>query len=384
MYCLKSGSNDIFTYSRSGEFDITNPFGFGPCPPRFNSVCGKYQYTQPFVGSIANGEIIENGLSVTPDGDIILDAALSRRDRVEQYYVNQLEEFVRSIYNINNGYNTKRASQNGYDYEVACSLIHHPVPPAERGSHKSISGGYAGIIMSLLTSMAGVDEFKKRTGKHPTLLYHREPPAFLVEFLDILGFDTNKLVIWDGKPKRIRRLVVPSIRRAEHNMSFYHHRLNWPARHKFVPPEACDWLRETAVENLSAEAKKVETSDRIYLSREDANRRRVTNRDELLAELEPRGFKKYVATDLSVEQQVYLFSQSEAVVSPHGAGLANIIFSEDSAVVELFGKKTKPTFFMLSESLDHDYRYIRGDSVGRDIHIDPTAVNQVLNDVLPD
>ncbi len=99
----------------------------------------------------------------------------------------------------------------------------------------------------------------------------------------------------------------------------------------------------------------------IYISRKfiDANSQRcILNEKELLKKLETYGFKEYHLEDMSVDEQIELFYNASFVVSPHGAGLTNIIFSEAINVLEMFpGSCLLPHYYFLSKSLGHNYTY---------------------------
>ena len=77
-------------------------------------------------------------------------------------------------------------------------------------------------------------------------------------------------------------------------------------------------------------------SRKIYLSRVDSSRRPVENEDEVRRLLTEQGFEILVASELSVEEQRRAFAEASVVVSPHGAGLTNLIWCEEGAqVIEL-------------------------------------------------
>ena len=79
--------------------------------------------------------------------------------------------------------------------------------------------------------------------------------------------------------------------------------------------------------------------ERIYLTRERARRRRVSNETELWAELETFGFVKVRLEELSWPEQINAFRHAKVVVAPHGAGLANLVFcGPGTRVVELFSR----------------------------------------------
>jgi capsular polysaccharide biosynthesis protein len=101
---------------------------------------------------------------------------------------------------------------------------------------------------------------------------------------------------------------------------------------------------------------------RIYISRAKAEKRRVVNEEEVLSILTPRGFVKVQLEDLSVREQIRLFSQAQAVVAPHGAGLVNTLFcNPGTPLVELFpsGKSTH-CFWMLAHHRGLKYRFVSG------------------------
>lgn len=98
--------------------------------------------------------------------------------------------------------------------------------------------------------------------------------------------------------------------------------------------------------------------EKIYVSREKARRRRVTNDAELWARLEARGFVKVCAEEWSWAEQRAGFGAAQEIVAPHGAGLANLIFCRaGTRVVELFGRDyVQPGFWRLAAVAGLDYR----------------------------
>ena len=86
--------------------------------------------------------------------------------------------------------------------------------------------------------------------------------------------------------------------------------------------------------------------------------------------------------DTAVREQVALFSRADLVVGPHGAGLTNVVFGEDLAVVELFGDKQIATFDRLAAALGHGYEYLEGEGVGVDIRVDTDVLDRTIARVL--
>ena len=72
---------------------------------------------------------------------------------------------------------------------------------------------------------------------------------------------------------------------------------------------------------------------KIYISRQRCNTRRLHNEAELLPLLLTFGYTTVLLEDLSLAEQIALFSQATHVMGVHGSGLANIIFCKPGTVV---------------------------------------------------
>jgi len=76
---------------------------------------------------------------------------------------------------------------------------------------------------------------------------------------------------------------------------------------------------------------------RIYISRNDARLRRVRNEDRIVSMLEERGFQRVTLKGLPMARQVQFFRQAEAIIGPHGAGLAHTAWCKPGTkVIEFF------------------------------------------------
>jgi len=134
---------------------------------------------------------------------------------------------------------------------------------------------------------------------------------------------------------KVERLVVPSFRHGPNGL---------------MSATGCRWLRQRIFSNLpDVESKQLSFSSKIYISRPKTVGRYLINEDEVLEALTPFGFVAYTLENLSLSDQVKLFSQAEIVVSAHGAGLTNMIFAQNLIVIELFGSFGIPTLFLLAK-----------------------------------
>ena len=108
--------------------------------------------------------------------------------------------------------------------------------------------------------------------------------------------------------------------------------------------------------------------EKIYISRDKANRRRITNELEITNYLKNQGFAILYFEELSLHEQIAYMQHADIVISLHGAGLTNILFMKThSKVVELSPKIKKMKdvrypFWRIAELLHINYSIIFGSS----------------------
>jgi hypothetical protein len=126
--------------------------------------------------------------------------------------------------------------------------------------------------------------------------------------------------------------------------------------------------------------------NRLYISRKRAyNQRRVTNEEQLLEKLQNYGFQEYVLEKVPLEEQIDLFYNAEFIVSPHGAGLTNMLFSHNLKIIELFpSHQLMPNYYYMSKSLGHPYKFWTGQErgVNDNFPVDVTDVMQKVEEFL--
>jgi len=144
-----------------------------------------------------------------------------------------------------------------------------------------------------------------------TLLLPREAPPYLDEVLGILGIEK---IHRSDEPLRVEELVLA----ARDPFS------------GFVPREDVEILRRTFLSRIARGTDKA-----LYVSRR-LNRRRPSNETDVERALERIGFRVITAEKLSLAKQIELFASSSVIVGPHGAGLANLVWSDASLLTEIF------------------------------------------------
>jgi capsular polysaccharide biosynthesis protein len=120
-------------------------------------------------------------------------------------------------------------------------------------------------------------------------------------------------------------------------------------------PTVAEWLRERFLSRLTPAS--IAGPKRIYVSRGRIGRRHIENETELLEVLRPLGFQTVFCEDLTFQEQMRLFHDAEVIVTPHGAGLSNLLFCRPGTkVIEIFNRGWRPEiFWQLSEAMGLDH-----------------------------
>jgi len=103
---------------------------------------------------------------------------------------------------------------------------------------------------------------------------------------------------------------------------------------------------------------------KIYISRKMG--RRMANEDVLTAGLESRGFEIIGLEDLGLPEQIRTFQESAIIAGPHGAGHANIMWSQPGThLLEIFNPSwMHPCYSLLAEMKGIHYHCLVGKDGG--------------------
>ena len=71
----------------------------------------------------------------------------------------------------------------------------------------------------------------------------------------------------------------------------------------------------------------------IFISREQAGFRQILGQEKLFDFLKDFGFEKVILENLTVQEQAKIMAETKFIISPHGAGLANITFCNPETVL---------------------------------------------------
>lgn len=226
-----------------------------------------------------------------------------------------------------------------------------------------------------------------RASTAPNNYYHSLidyiPRIYLLNQPEYHNIESIKL-LFDGELTKVEKFILPKIlpdnitlMPVNTNKTYQLEMLILPSflssiEAGYLPSAYIDYLLEKIAPSRSRNKVK-----RIYISRREI--RCILNEEELLNFLVTYGFEKYCLEDLSMERQIELFYDAEFVVAPHGAGLANLIFSYQVKVLELFPTvNALPYYYFICKSRGHIYEYWTGDNQNKDdnFEINLTEVSQ--------
>jgi len=100
-------------------------------------------------------------------------------------------------------------------------------------------------------------------------------------------------------------------------------------------------------------------SKKVFISRKDAQLRKILNEDEVFTLFEEKGFKRYELSNLSILEQILLFNNAEIIAGEHGAGFVNTLFCKPSTmIIEIFQSLMDSGFWWISSVLNLNYQPI--------------------------
>jgi hypothetical protein len=188
------------------------------------------------------------------------------------------------------------------------------------------------------------------------LIIPQAPKRFHIESLRSLNLEMASCLELPSKPTKFGVLVFPELLAPTGSISV----------------DAIRRMRERFAVGFERPTK---NGRRIYVCRRDT-KRRVVNEAELLRVLERRGFDVICPGELSLSEQIRVFSDAAIVVGPHGAGFTNMIFApRGSTLIELFGSSyVNGCFWALSNAIGQRHMFSIAPTSTLDMQVDVNAV----------
>ena len=316
-----------------------------------------------YVVEVENGVALSNGIALDSDGNTIMGA--SHRYKSFRQPPGQKGVSSRS---------SKSSFQNQLEQLGPLSIK----PESNRLDLKHLSGtvlilsnshfsNYYHYIYDALSRLALVED---QMDMYHTIYIRNELP-YQKRYLSMLGLDDKKIISADADmPSGITadRLVIPCYTRAaDHTLD----------------PKVSSFLRRNLLPYADSA---LAQGERIYISRGKDSHRYLLNEDELRPILAEYGFSILHLADLSVDEQISVFKFAKVIVSPHGSGLANLLYCDPGTkVLDIFSGLNTDALFLIAASLELEYFYLSGIGGNQelvkftaDITVDPGIFRQQI------
>lgn len=271
-----------------------------------------------------------------------------REQNLKPYYVAKANDVKVHCFNQ---VGSVSLTHNDYIFEDVSTKYDFPNFTSEKNEHidsksvlLSIDSGsnYFHWMCHVLPRIKLVQEYGIDWSEINKIILPENRGDFVDQTLGILGIPVHKIIETDKNTTyTFDSLIIPCK----------------PNRHIHLAPWSIDFLRDTFLKEHQKQEKK------IFISRRSDTGRCIENEDELWSILSQQGYERVYLEDYSVYEQAILFNSSKEIVSPHGAGLTNLVFCQpNTKLIELFN----PSYFLalywnMCNILDLDYYYIIGD-----------------------
>ena len=103
----------------------------------------------------------------------------------------------------------------------------------------------------------------------------------------------------------------------------------------------------------------------IYISRKNSSTRNIVNEKEVLEYLLAMNVEIVYCENISVANQVKIFSEAKMIIGPHGSGFTNLVFCQPGTfVIDIFNTAYRnPCFYYLANVASLNYNFICGTPV---------------------
>lgn len=358
---IETSRPDSFWWLKDGVKNLSNDFVWETQPfknkSHLKAKANEFpmEFKDPFVTSVTNVSIVgPDAVPLTKDNKLLTEAIHWQSNGFDSLPFQELS-----------------AAITDQPLSVGRAVFGNGTPPGDRWDEpvavlQSQWTSYYHWTLEHLLKIRGVRYYEEQTGDSVTLIIPSDPPSYIRESLSLMGYDSDEYFEWDGRPIRADTLVLPS----------------YPE----LTPGGLAWIKE----QMTAAVQTATGNDWLYISRQNAGKRRIDNFEEIQPVLKRYGVDICHLESLSLAEQIQRLSEASVVIAPHGAGLSNMVWANDLHIVEIFNDVIQPPFYILSQILEHEYDALSGTPTGvaneryqHDIVLNPGKLEACLEQ-LPD
>ena len=280
----------------SGNYSDYSFVNFSVIPFWVNVYEKGLTINKPYYLELENAEIVgKRGIVVDCKGKVILESSVFQRVYFEKSRAAKSVIF-------------RKFSKVKKEIDIAITLVNY------------LEWNYFHWVTESLTRLLVLNHFDIK----PKIIVTKSGPHFIKEsLLKLFNVDENDIIEYDYGRIKVKKLIVPAYRFVKNDLI-----------------KNCEIYSFNAFRNLNSLSKKVKSShkfsENIIIQRKDVEQRKILNIDKLSEKLRDFNFLVYYLEEMSFEEQIALFRGAKIIIAAHGAGLSNLIFSENPVVFELF------------------------------------------------
>jgi len=274
-----------------------------------DGLAGQYEPKQRYLSEIPDCYIVgPSAVGIWDESDIILDTASGNIEKFKSRFADFFPLTMCQELNFGN---------------------------LDKQTTKSVSGPILSLVpyqdqyyyhwlLEQLPKLRLLDLYTNKTGRTPKIIVPSNPPSFVIESLEMMGYSEDNVIFWDNDIIHTDSLLVTD------------HRSYSPHRDFYAPSKTdCEWVRDRLVNQVN-HSNCGNALGRTYISRQEAVRgRSIVNFCELNNWLKKHSFNVKKFENYQFSKQVQIANQSKIIMGPVGAGMSNILFGDDLFVVEL-------------------------------------------------
>jgi len=342
-------------------------------PPSYRRLVGEHAIPRPFVCELTNVWLQGPLATVSTSGG---QHVLEEAGKKSVLYSRAIADLAHNIKSIS-GKNTSDHNKRGQEHRIGGPVMH--MIPRYWETTSGRSPNYALWLLEDLPRLRGIEFYERHIGEHVKLVVRDDMPVWMRDHLRLLGFDSNTWINYDYEKVNVKNLVVPKMSRVNSHGTEY-------------APADRSWVADRL--KIAAGVGAAKSPNRVFVSRQGQSNRKILNFKEVKSVLDAHGIVTIEAETLTSQEQIQLFSNVELIVGVHGAGLANMIFSEDAHVVEIKPPDTQHTiFYIIANEFNINYDLLfcksrRGakpyNKKNRNVIVDVKKLNNLLHDIISD
>ena len=176
----------------------------------------------------------------------------------------------------------------------------------------------------------------------------------LIQFLPRIFFikkNNIKIAIHRNLPNNFREFIKVILHSMKINFSFVYLDDGF---YKFIDsefPQFFDLEQSNKILKKFLRPSNFNSNDKkLYITRQDANYRKVINESDIVPILKSKGFKIINPLFYKIDEQIKIFANADKIIAPHGSNLSNIIFCKPKT--EIY--EIAPNFQSVSEKIFED------------------------------